>query len=112
MQKLLKLPGVFLLTLALGACAFPGVFQIDVQQGNIVDHEDLDRLVPTMTRADVHQLLGTPITTSSFDPNREHYLYTFQRSGGEIKRQRITVHYEDNRYLRHEAKLLSDTPAN
>ncbi len=112
MQKLLKVSSALFLALTLGACAFPGVFQIDVQQGNIVDHEDLDRLVPTMTRSDVHQLLGTPIVVSSFDTNREHYIYTFQRSGGEIKRQRITIFYEDNRYLRHEASLLPDTPAN
>lgn len=94
------------------ACSFPGVYRIDVQQGNIVDKEDLEGLSPTMTRTDVHDQLGSPITTSTFNPDREHYIYTFQENGGEIKRQQITVYYEDNRYLRHTADLLDETPAN
>lgn len=100
------------LTLSLAACSFPGVYRIDVQQGNIIDQEDLGELNPTMTRADVHELLGTPITVSSFNPDREHYLYTFQEDGGEIRKQRVTVIYAEGQYLRHEAKLLEETPAN
>lgn len=103
---------VVTLTLSLAACSFPGVYRIDVQQGNIIDREDLGKLNPSMTRADVHGLLGTPITTSSFNPGREHYVYTFQEDGGEIRKQRVTVIYEDNQYLRHDAKLLEETPAN
>ncbi len=103
---------VLTLVLSLAACSFPGVYRIDVQQGNIIDHEDLGKLNPTMTRSDVHALLGTPITVSSFDPNREHYVYTFQEDGGEIRKQRVTVIYEDNHYARHNAKLLEETPAN
>lgn len=103
---------VLTLVFSLAACSFPGVYRIDVQQGNIIDHEDLGKLNATMTRADVHQLLGTPITVNSFNPDREHYVYTFQEGGGGIRKQRVTVIYEDNQYLRHEAKLLEETPAN
>lgn len=103
---------VFALVFSLAACSFPGVYRIDVQQGNIIDQEDLDRLSPTMTRDDVRDLLGTPITVNSFDPDREHYLYTFQEDGGEIRKQQVTIIYEDDQYLRHEAELLEETPAN
>lgn len=112
MQKAFIIPVLALIAAIQAGCSFPGVYRIDVQQGNIIDHEDLDALAPTMTRADVQDLLGTPITVSAFNPDREHYLYTFQENGGEIKRQRVTIYYEDNRYLRHDAKLLDDTPAN
>lgn len=111
MQKLLKRLFPLALTLLLAGC-FPGVYKIDVQQGNIVDQEDLELLTQTMRRQDVHQLLGTPLVQSSVRDDREHYLYTFQREGGEIRRQRITVHYQDGYYLRHEARLLDETPAN
>lgn len=103
---------VLALVISLAACSFPGVYRIDVQQGNIIDYEDLGQLNPTMTRDDVHELLGTPITGNSFNPDREHYVYTFQEGGGEIRKQRVTVIYEDNQYLRHKAKLLAETPAN
>lgn len=112
MQKAFILPVLALAAALQAGCSFPGVYRIDVQQGNIIDHEDLSALGPTMTRADVQDLLGTPITVSAFNPDREHYLYTFQEDGGEIKRQRVTIHYENNRYLRHETKLLDETPAN
>lgn len=112
MQKAFIIPVLALIAAIQAGCSFPGVYRIDVQQGNIIDHEDLGALAPTMTRADVQDLLGTPITVSAFNPDREHYLYTFQENGGEIKRQRVTIYYEDNRYLRHDAKLLDDTPAN
>lgn len=112
MQKAFVLPILAIITVIHTGCSFPGVHRIDVQQGNIVDREDLDALGPTMTRTDVQDLLGTPITVSTFNPDREHYLYTFQENGGEIKRQRVTIYYQDNRYFRHDAKLLDDTPAN
>lgn len=111
MQKLSRQLCLLLLSLTLAGC-FPGVFKINVQQGNIVDKEDLELLNHTMSRSDVHQLLGTPLTRSSVNPEREHYLYTFQRSGGDIERQRITIYYDQDRYQRHEAKLLPETPAN
>ncbi|MDX1587497.1 MAG: outer membrane protein assembly factor BamE [Oleiphilaceae bacterium] len=111
MQKLSRQLCLLLLTLSLAGC-FPGVYKLNVQQGNIVDIEDLDQLNPTMSRDQVHSLLGTPLTRSSINQEREHYLYTFQRDGGEIKRQRITIYYENNQYLRHEANLLEETPAN
>ena len=112
MQKAFIFPILALVAAIQAGCSFPGVYRIDVQQGNIVDQEDLNALAPTMTRAEVQNLLGTPITVSAFNPDREHYLYTFQENGGEIKRQRVTIYYENNRYLRHEAKLLEETPAN
>ena len=103
---------VLTLVLSLAACSFPGVYRIDVQQGNIIDREDLGKLNPSMTRADVHDLLGAPITVSSFDPGREHYVYTFQENGGKIRKQQVTVVFQDGKYLRHQAKLLEETPAN
>lgn len=111
MQKLSRPLCLILFTLILAGC-FPGVYKINVQQGNIVDEDDLELLNPTMSRNQVHDLLGTPLTRSSINPGREHYLYTFQRGGGEIKRQRITIYYEGDNYLRHEANLLKNTPAN
>ncbi len=45
------------------------------------------------------------------DPSREYYIYTFQRSGGEIKEQRVVVYYENDTFTKYEAQLLEDTPA-
>lgn len=72
-----------LLTLCLGACGvvgFPGVYRIDVEQGNIVTQEQLDQLQPGMSRRQVRFLLGTPLVEDTFNPDRWDYNYS-KRNG-------------------------------
>lgn len=107
MQKLTAL----ILTLVLSGCAFPGVYKINVQQGNIVTDEELTSLSEGMPRSQVHALLGTPLMLNPVDLSREYYVYTFQRRGGEIKEQRIIVYYDNDQFSHYEAQLLEETPA-
>ncbi|MEH6357265.1 MAG: outer membrane protein assembly factor BamE, partial [Marinobacter sp.] len=57
MQKLIAL----ILTLFLAGCAFPGVYKINVQQGNIVTNKELNALTEGMPRSQVHAVMGTPL---------------------------------------------------
>ncbi|GBO83822.1 MULTISPECIES: outer membrane protein assembly factor BamE [Marinobacter] len=107
MQKLTAL----ILTLVLSGCVFPGVYKINVQQGNIVTDEELTQLTEGMPRSQVHAVMGTPLMLNPVDPSREYYVYTFQREGGDIQEQRIIVYYEDDQYAYYEAQLLEETPA-
>lgn len=107
MQKLAALLLIMLLT----GCVFPGVYKINVQQGNILSQEDLAKLSEGMTREQVHSVLGTPLMLNPIDPSRDYYIYTFQRRGGEIKEQRVIVYYDQNQYSHYEANLLKKTPA-
>ena len=107
MQKLTAL----ILTLVLSGCVFPGVYKINVQQGNIVTDEELTQLTEGMPRSQVHAVMGTPLMLNPVDPSREYYVYTFQREGGVIQVQRIIVYYEDDQYAYYEAQLLEETPA-
>ena len=107
MQKLTAL----ILTLIMAGCVFPGVYKINVQQGNILTDAELTPLAEGMSRSQVHSLLGTPLMTNPADPSREYYVYTFQRSGGDIKEQRVIVYYDNDQYSHYEAQLLEETPA-
>ncbi|AFP32292.1 outer membrane protein assembly factor BamE [Marinobacter sp. BSs20148] len=107
MQKLIAL----ILTLFLAGCAFPGVYKINVQQGNIVTNKELTALTEGMPRSQVHAVMGTPLMLNPVDTSREYYVYTFQRAGGDIEEQRIIVYYDDDRFSRYEAQLLEETPA-
>ncbi|PCM44576.1 outer membrane protein assembly factor BamE [Marinobacter sp. ANT_B65] len=107
MQKLTAL----ILTLVLSGCSFPGVYKINVQQGNIVTDEELTKLNEGMPRSQVQALLGSPLMLNPVDSSREYYVYTFQRSGGDIEEQRIIIYYDGNRYSHYEAQLLEETPA-
>jgi len=95
----------------LQACSFPGVFKINVQQGNIITQEMLDTLKPGMTKKQIHFVLGKPVVENLFDESLENYVYTYQKSGGKVEQQTITVFYENNLYTRHEGTLLDKNPA-
>lgn len=99
------------LTLLIAGCAFPGVYKINVQQGNILTEEELSSLAEGMSRGQVRSILGTPLMVNPVDPTRDYYIYTFQRSGGEIREQRVIMYYENDRFSHYEAQLLETTPA-
>jgi len=107
MQKLIAL----ILTLFLSGCAFPGVYKINVQQGNIVTNKELNALTEGMPRSQVHAVMGTPLMINPVDTSREYYVYTFQRAGGDVKEQHIIVYYDDDQFSHYEAQLLEETPA-
>ena len=48
--KLLLTSFTFVVLLALAGCSFPGVYKIDIQQGNVVTQDMIDQLRPGMTR--------------------------------------------------------------
>jgi outer membrane protein assembly factor BamE len=109
MQKLTAI--ILIGILSLSGCAFPGVYKINVQQGNIVTDEELTQLSEGMPRSQVHAVLGSPLMLNPVDPSREYYVYTFQRRGGDIEEQRVIVYYNGDQYSHYEAQLLEETPA-
>lgn len=55
------------------------VYRVDVQQGNLLDDEDVEGVKPGMTRSQVRFLLGTPVVEDSFHKDRWDYVYYFRR---------------------------------
>ncbi len=91
---------LLLLTLAvacLSACGFfgfPGVYRIDVEQGNILTQEAVDQLKPGMSRRQVRFILGTPLIEDPFNQNRWDYT-DVKRNGLDIlSESRLTVVFE------------------
>jgi outer membrane protein assembly factor BamE len=70
-----------LLLITAGTAALTGcVFRVDVQQGNLLDEENIEAVQVGMTRSQVRFLLGTPVISSPFHPDRWDYMY-FLRPG-------------------------------
>jgi len=80
----------FVLTV-LGAC----VHRIDIQQGNFLDKEDIDRIAVGMTRVQVRALLGTPMVADPFQGSRWDYVYYFKRGRLHKAVQRHFIVYFD-----------------
>ena len=76
----------------LGAC----VHKIDIQQGNFLDKEDIDRISVGMTRVQVRALLGTPMVADPFQGERWDYLYYLKRGRWTKPEQRHFIVYFDS----------------
>jgi len=55
------------------------VHRIDIQQGNFLDTEDIDRIAVGMTRVQVRSLLGTPMVADPFQSSRWDYVYYLKK---------------------------------
>ena len=103
--KMRKLPISFVLAALLGpltACSpleSRWVHRIDVQQGNVVEQEQVDQLKPGMTKRQVRFLLGTPLVADPFHDQRWDYLYHFKPGGGESEQRRLTLRFQDDKLL-------------
>ena len=81
----------------LGACSFvgfPGVYKINVEQGNIVTQEMADQLKPGMNRRQVRFILGTPLVEDTFDRDRWDYVFVIRNGNKVLEESRLTVEFE------------------
>lgn len=90
---------VFSATAALSACTttdleIPGVYVMDVQQGNIVDQGMIDQLRPNMGKKQVLYIMGSPMFVDPFHSNRWDYIYSEQPGGEPRMQKRITLIFE------------------
>jgi outer membrane protein assembly factor BamE len=91
----LLLPLLLACTLsACGALGFPGVYKIDVEQGNLVDQEMADQLQRGMSRRQVRFILGTPLVEDTFNTERWDYPYVIRNGEHVIRQAQLTVHFD------------------
>ena len=79
-----------------------GVFKIDINQGNMLSQDMVDRLKVGQTRVQVRAVLGTPLVTSAFRDNRWDYVYLFARQGVVREQRRFAVFFVDDKLARWE----------
>jgi len=68
--------------------------RIDVQQGNVVTQEQLERVKPGMNRLQVRDMLGTPLLTDAFHPDRWDYIFTLRQSGRPLQRRNVVLVFD------------------
>lgn len=96
MQKAkLMLTGLTFLGIAsLTGCSLPGVYKIDIQQGNVITQDMIDQLRPGMTRSQVRFIMGNPLITDTFHDNRWDYFYSIQAGGGPRQQERVSLTFD------------------
>lgn len=96
MQKLTRMILIFALTFT-GACSslrFPGVFRIDIPQGNIIAADNVEKLKTGMTSRQVEYLMGTPMIEDPFHPDRWDYFYHLETGKGRVLKNHLTLYFD------------------
>ncbi len=102
MQKLLIIL-LMLGTTALSGCGsmrFPGVFRIDVGQGNLITKDMVDKLRVGMTPRQVRYVMGSPMISDTFNPNRWDYLYNLETGKGLLIENHLILYFDGERLAR------------
>jgi len=95
-----------------GTWKAPFVYRIDIQQGNVVDQEMINKLQPGMDKKQVKYILGTPLMIDPFHTDRWDYLYSFEPGTGERQQRRVTLFFDGEHLARIEGDIkITDRPA-
>lgn len=103
-----------IIALMLAGCSwFPrlGVYKLDVNQGNYITQDQVDRLKVGLTRAQVRAALGTPMLTDAFHADRWDYPYEFNRLGRTLEHRQFTVYFVEDKLARWEGDEAPPAPA-
>ena len=86
----------------LNACS---VHKIDVQQGNVITQEMMEKLTIGMSKDQVQRLLGTPLIDDPFHSGRWDYIYRYM-SGDTDDRQsaHVSLYFKDDKLERIERR--------
>jgi len=79
-----------------------GVYKLDVNQGNYITQDQVDRLKVGLSRQQVKVILGTPLLADPFHAERWDYVYAFERQGKLLEERRLAVYFVDDKLARWE----------
>ena len=84
--------------LLLAGCSFlPHIlYRIDVQQGNVVTEEMLEKLKPGMTKSQILFVMGSPLIVDAFRDNRWDYVYVLRERGDLVEQKRLTIFFDED----------------
>ena len=86
------------------------MYKPEVVQGNFISSEQVQALRPGMTRVQVRDILGTPLTASIFHADRWDYVFTMKRMKVEPQQYRLTVFFKGDAMDRYEGdEMPSET---
>jgi len=86
-----------LLVVSLAACSWMPIYRLEVNQGNYVTQDMVDRLKLGMNRQQVRAALGTPLVADPFHADRWEYVYELRRKGRVAEHRRLVVFFVDDK---------------
>ena len=79
----------------------------DVQQGNVLDPQALAQLHTGLSKKQVKFLMGTPVISDAFNPDRWDYVYWLKSEDKPLVKQRVTVFFDKDMVSRLETEGIT-----
>lgn len=111
MMHILKLLLVFT-SLAISACSWFMPYRPDIQQGNIIEQEALNRVKIGMRKDQVQFILGTPMLMDPYHANRWDYIHTLRKGHDKMTQKRITFFFKDDALVKISGDYRLNAPVN
>ncbi len=109
-----RICAVGIIGLVLGGCSwFPSVavYKLDVNQGNYITQDQVERLKVGQTPQQVRAALGTPLLVDPFHAARWDYYYSFERQGRLLEQRLFTVYFVNDKVARWEGDEAPPSPS-
>lgn len=92
MQKIIKILLFTVFTCLLAGCSFH-MYRPTIEQGNQICDQSVSQLRPGMSSDQVLYLMGTPILSSVFQPDRWDYVYTNKKGAAPRYQRYVTLYF-------------------
>lgn len=86
--------------LLLTGCSKLRPYCVEIQQGNIIDQDDIEKLHIGLNKQAVNSILGEPLLSDMFNKNIWTYVYTKQINAGKIEKKKITLEFKKNKLIK------------
>lgn len=93
-----KLASLILLSCLLSGCFFRP-HKMDIEQGNIITPAEVSQLHPGMSENQVRSVMGSPMLTNIFTPNRIEYVYTLKEGYSTMTEKKVTCIFQNGRLV-------------
>jgi outer membrane protein assembly factor BamE len=91
----MRLLPLFVAALLAAGC----IYKIDIEQGNYVTSDLVAKLKPGMTKAQVKEVLGTPLLSDMFHNDRWDYYFDNAKRGRSVDHKKFVVLFKDDKLV-------------
>ncbi|MCB1858352.1 MAG: outer membrane protein assembly factor BamE [Gammaproteobacteria bacterium] len=81
------------------------MYRIDIQQGNVIEQEMVNRLEPGMSKSQVRYIMGSPLLVDVFHQDRWDFYYSMGKGKRILEQKQVSLFFEDDRLIRLEGDL-------
>jgi outer membrane protein assembly factor BamE len=83
-----------------------GVYRLDINQGNYITQDLVEKLKVGQSKQQVRLVLGTPLLVDPFHTDRWDYVYQYTRDARRVESRTFTVYFVDDKLARWEGDEL------